>query len=64
LPSRRKFASFREGLGDLDRVPKEDPRRLAFGRLHGFSVLCLIGEIVFGALAMGLSVMMLSSRVG
>lgn len=45
----------------LRSLPEEDPRRRAFGRLHGFSVLCLLGEILLGALAMGLSVMMLTA---
>jgi putative copper export protein len=47
--------------GEIDAVPREDPRRLAFGRLHGFSVLCLIGEIVLGAFAIGLAVMSMSA---
>jgi putative copper export protein len=55
----------REELGEgLDRVPREDPRRAAFGRLHGFSVLCVLGEITLGAFALALSVMTLSVRVG
>jgi len=55
----------RDALGDqLDQIPKEDPRRRAFGRLHGFSVLCLLGEIVFGALAMAATVMTLTAKVG
>ena len=55
----------RDQLGDqLDQIPKEDPRRRAFGRLHGFSVLCLLGEILLGALAMATTVMTLTSRVG
>jgi len=58
-----EIRKLRASLGDLDAVPKEDPRRVAFGRLHGFSVLCLLGEILLGALAIGLSVMMLESRV-
>jgi uncharacterized membrane protein len=45
-------------LGDeIDRIPREDPRRRAFGRLHGFSVLCLLGEIVLGAFAIAVSLM-------
>ncbi|MFZ5472146.1 MAG: DUF4149 domain-containing protein [Myxococcota bacterium] len=48
----------------LDEVPREDPRRIAFGRLHGFSVLCLLGQLVLGAFAIALSVMALSARVG
>src|SRR6185503_4420968 len=55
----------RDELGDqLDRVPAEDPRRRAFGRLHGFSVLCLLGQILFGALAIGATVMTLTVKVG
>jgi hypothetical protein len=51
----------RAEMGDeLDRLLREDPRRMAFGRLHGFSVLCLMGELIFGALAIALSVMALS----
>jgi putative copper export protein len=52
----------RDELGDqLDQLPREDRRRQAFGRLHGFSVLCLLGEILCGALAMGATVLMLTS---
>ena len=51
----------REEMGDeLDHVPREDPRRRAFGRLHGFSVLCLMAEILLGAFAIALAVMTLS----
>jgi putative copper export protein len=54
----------RSELGDdLDRVPREDPRRMAFGRLHGFSVLCLMGQILLGAFAIALGVMNMSARV-
>src|SRR5688572_15399766 len=54
----------RDELGDqLDQVPREDPRRQAFGRLHGFSVLCLLGEILCGALALGATVMMLTGTL-
>jgi uncharacterized membrane protein len=52
-----EIRSLRAQLGDIDQVPEEDPKRRAFGRLHGFSVLCLLGEILLGALAMGASVM-------
>lgn len=45
-------------LGDnFDRLDRADPRRRAFGRLHGFSVLCMLMELVLGALAIGLTVM-------
>ncbi|HYV46746.1 MAG TPA: DUF4149 domain-containing protein [Myxococcaceae bacterium] len=55
----------RDQLGDqIDQIPREDPRRRAFGRLHGFSVLCLLGEIVLGAFAMGTTVMLLTARPG
>jgi len=55
----------RDQLGDqLDQVPREDPRRRAFGRLHGFSVLCLLGEILLGAFAMGTTVMLLTAWAG
>ena len=54
----------RDELGEIDQVPKEDPRRQAFGRLHGFSVLCLLAEILLGAFAIALSVMTLTARVG
>jgi uncharacterized membrane protein len=58
-----EIRKLRDQLGDqLDQVPKEDPRRRAFGRLHGFSVLCLLGEILLGALAMALTVMVLTAR--
>jgi hypothetical protein len=51
----------RAQLGDIDSVPREDPRRAAFGRLHGFSVLCLMGEMVLGAMAMALAVMSMTA---
>jgi uncharacterized membrane protein len=60
-----EIRKLRDQLGDqLDQIPREDPRRQAFGRLHGFSVLCLLGEIVLGAFAMGTTVMLLTARVG
>ncbi len=37
----------------LDSLPDEDPRRQAFGRLHGISVLLLLGQLVLGAFAIG-----------
>src|SRR5262245_44489738 len=43
LPEIRKL---RAQLGDIDSVPREDPWRAAFGRLHALSVLCLFGEMV------------------
>ena len=50
----------RTQLGDeIDSIPREDPRRRAFGRLHGFSVLCVMGEIVLGAFAIAVSLMTL-----
>ncbi len=53
-----EIQQLRTQLGDeVDKAPREDPRRLAFRRLHGFSVACLMGEIVLGAFAIGLSVM-------
>ncbi len=53
-----EIQQLRTQLGDeMDKAPREDPRRLAFWRLHGFSVACLMGEIVLGAFAIGLSVM-------
>jgi uncharacterized membrane protein len=60
-----EIRKLRDRLGDqLDQLPREDPRRRAFGRLHGFSVLCLLGEIVLGAFAMGTTVMLLTARAG
>jgi len=60
-----EIRKLRDQLGDqLDQVPREDPRRRAFGRLHGLSVLCLLGEILLGALAMGTAVMTLTAKVG
>ena len=54
----------RQELGDdLDRVPPEDPKRRMFGRLHGLSVLCLMGEILLGAFVLALAVMTPSSPV-
>jgi hypothetical protein len=52
-----EIRALRAALGDIDQVPEDDPRRRAFGRLHGASVLCMLGEILLGALAMGASVM-------
>lgn len=55
----------RAELGDdLDRVPRDDPRRVAFAKLHGYSVLCLMGELLLGAFAMALAVMTMTVRVG
>jgi putative copper export protein len=60
-----EIRKLRDQLGDqIDQIPREDPRRRAFGRLHGFSVLCLLGEILLGALAMGTTVMLLTARPG
>lgn len=48
----------REAMGDaLDDLPKTDPRRREFGKLHGYSILCLLGEILLGAFAIALTVM-------
>jgi hypothetical protein len=48
----------RKQMGDeIDRLPRDDPRRLAFGKLHGFSVLCLMVEIILGAFALAVAVM-------
>jgi uncharacterized membrane protein len=55
-----ELRQLRERLGDgVDVLPREDPGRRAFGRLHGLSVLCLLGEILFGAFALALEVMTL-----
>jgi hypothetical protein len=60
-----QIQQLREQLGEqLEKLPPEDPRRMRFGRLHGLSVLCLLAEIVMGALAMALAVMSLSVPVG
>lgn len=60
-----EIEALRKQLGEeLDRVPREDPRRQAFGRLHGFSVLCLLGQLLLGGFAIALAVMTLSTRVG
>lgn len=60
-----QIQQLRAELGeDLDRAPRQDERRMRFGRLHGVSVLCLLGEIVLGAFAMALAVMSMSERVG
>jgi hypothetical protein len=48
----------RQQLGDeLDQLPPGNPKRRAFGRLHGLSVLCLLGEILLGAFVLALAVM-------
>src|SRR5262249_53389454 len=58
----REIRRLRQELGDdLDRVPPEDAKRRMFGRLHGFSVLCLMGEILLGAFVLALAVMTPSS---
>ena len=55
----------REQMGEeVDRLPREDPRRQAFGRLHGYSVLSLLAQILLGAFAIALGVMTMSARVG
>jgi uncharacterized membrane protein len=60
-----EIEALRKQLGDaLDQVPREDPRRRAFGRLHGFSVLCLLGQLLLGGFAIALAVMTFSLRVG
>lgn len=60
-----EIEALRKQMGEeLDRVPREDPRRQAFGRLHGFSVLCLLGQLLLGGFAIALAVMTLSTRVG
>jgi hypothetical protein len=55
----REISGLREGAGDMDAMGPENPTRRAFARLHGLSVLCLLGQILLGALALGLSVMAL-----
>ena len=52
-----KIRRLRDEMGDqLDRLPLEDPRRRAFGRLHGFSVVCLLLQLLLGAFVLALSV--------
>ena len=45
----------RQAIGpELERVAADDPRRVAFGRLHGFSVMLLgLGMLAAGAVAVG-----------
>ena len=65
LALRPELRRVREDLGDsVDRLAADDPRRTAFGRLHGFSVLCVLGESLLGAFAIALGIMALSVRVG
>jgi uncharacterized membrane protein len=52
---RPEIHRLRAAMGDLAQVPATDERRKRFGRLHGYSVLCLVGQIVIGALALALS---------
>jgi uncharacterized membrane protein len=52
----------REAMGNIDQVPADDRRRKVFGRLHGLSVLCLLGELLFGALAIALTIMAIPAR--
>ncbi|HVE82138.1 MAG TPA: DUF4149 domain-containing protein [Myxococcales bacterium] len=60
-----EIRKLRDEMGDqLDQIPATDPRRRRFGQLHGFSVMCLLGEILLGALAMAATVMSLTARVG
>ncbi len=60
-----EVAQLRERLGpNLDLIPREDPLRQKLTRLHGYSVLCLLGELVCGAFALALGVMTLSLRMG
>jgi uncharacterized membrane protein len=60
-----RIARLRDELGDdLDRVPKEDPRRRAFGKLHGFSVLCLLGQLLLGTVAIAVAVLRFGGGAG
>ena len=47
---------------EREKVPRKDPRRSAFLRLHGFSTLCLMAELVLGAFALAVAVMAMSVR--
>jgi len=52
-----KIRRLRSELGEeLDRLPGEDPRRKAFGRLHGYSVGFLLLQLLLGAFVLALSV--------
>ena len=48
------IARLRAAMGDVDAVPKEDPRRREFGKLHGVSILLLLAQLLLGAFAMAL----------
>jgi uncharacterized membrane protein len=46
----------RELGANIETVDRADPRRRAFARLHAFSVICALIELVLGAFAIGLTV--------
>ncbi len=54
--------SIRKQIGEeIEKLPREAPRRLTFARLHGLSVLCLMGEIILGAFALASAVISMST---
>ncbi len=60
-----QIQQLRAQLGEqLEKLSRDDPRRMRFGRLHVLSVLCLLAEMVLGALAMALAVMSMSVPIG
>jgi uncharacterized membrane protein len=50
-----RIAALRAEMGEVSAVARDDPRRRRFGRLHGVSVLLLMGQLLLGALALALA---------
>lgn len=58
-----EMRALREQLGEeIDSVSAMDGRRSALARLHGFSVLTLMAQLVLGALAIAVALMAMSPR--
>lgn len=57
-----RIAKVRADLGVLDALDAADPRRIAFGRLHGLSVLCLGVGMAAATIAVLVIVRHLTSR--
>ena len=46
-----RLVRLREAMGALDRVAPDDPRRAAFGQLHGVSVALMLLTLAMGVAA-------------
>lgn len=58
-----RIARLREQVGpSLDALAASDPLRVAFGRLHGYSVLCMGAGMVAAAVAIVLTLLALRTR--